>query len=154
MDHGLIHQLNISPGGVPKRPVDTATVDTTGLAGDGHRDEDHGGQDRAVCLLALEVIEALAADGHPIAPGTTGENVTVRGLDWARVVPGTQLHLGDEVRVEVTEYTTPCKTIAGSFQDGNFARVSQKAAPGYSRVYARVLRGGTVRPDDQVHLVD
>jgi len=37
---------------------------------------------------------------------------------------------------------------------GEFARVSQKRHPGWSRVYARVLLEGTIRRDDPVRLVD
>jgi len=33
-------------------------------------------------------IEALQNEGHPIAFGSTGENLTVSGIDWQRVVPG------------------------------------------------------------------
>src|SRR5690606_30097361 len=52
--------------------------------------------------------------------------------------------------VEVTGYTDPCRTIAGSFADGNVNRVNQRVAPGSSRVYARVLQEGVVRPGDPI----
>ena len=42
----------------------------------------------------------------------------------------------------------------GSFKDGEFARVSQKRHPGWSRVYARVLVEGTIRQGDPVRLLD
>ena len=45
----------------------------------------HGGLERAICLFSLEVIEALQAEGHPIVPGSTGENVTLAGLNWFTV---------------------------------------------------------------------
>ena len=153
-DSGRIVQLNVSPGGVPKLPVPEARVTALGLEGDAHRDlEHHGGPERAVCLFALERIEALRAEGHSIVPGAIGENVTVEGVDWSRVAPGTRLHLGDEVVVEITRYTTPCMNIARAFKGGNFARVSEKKHPGDSRVYARVLRTGTIRAGDAVRLV-
>ena len=151
---GRIAQLNVSPGGVPKRPVPEARVTPLGLEGDAHRDlEHHGGPERAVCLFALERIHALQAEGHPIAPGAIGENVTVEGLDWSRVGPGSRMHLGAEVVVEVTRFTSPCMNIARSFKGGNFARVSDKRHPGDSRVYARVLQTGTIKAGDAVRLV-
>jgi MOSC domain-containing protein YiiM len=107
-----------------------------------------------VCLYALEMIEQLRAEGHPIAPGTAGENVTVAGLDWSRVVPGSRLRLGRDVLLEVTRYTTPCTNIAGSFTGGAFARILQERHPGQSRVYTRVVRGGEITPGDPVELLE
>ncbi|HEU0080102.1 MAG TPA: MOSC domain-containing protein [Longimicrobiaceae bacterium] len=150
-----VHQLSVSDGGVPKLPVPEAEVTPLGLVGDRQRNRlFHGGPKRAVCLFALEEIERLRAEGHPIAPGTTGENVTVAGLPWERVRPGARLALGDEVVLEVTSYTAPCKNIVPSFRDGDFTRISQKLHPGESRVYARVLRPGLVRTGDPVRLME
>ena len=57
-------------------------VGPSGLLDDRHTESFHGGPDQALCLYSLEVIEGLAAEGHSIVPGSAGENVTVRGLDW------------------------------------------------------------------------
>jgi MOSC domain-containing protein YiiM len=95
----------------------------------------------------------MAAEGHPIVPGSTGENVTVGGIDWDAVVPGARLRLGAAVLVEVTRYTTPCKTNEASFMGGDFNRMHQNVHPGFSRVYARVLEGGVIRPGDAVELL-
>src|SRR5229473_2319257 len=102
----------------------------------------HGGVDRAVCLYALEVIEALRAEGHVVAPGSCGENLTLAGLDWARLKPGGRLRIGPDVRLEATSSTDPCKHQTQWFKDGNFMRISQKKHPGRSRLYARVLAEG------------
>jgi MOSC domain-containing protein YiiM len=143
-----IVQLAVSRGGVPKRAVAEAQVTPLGLVGDVQKHPDiHGGPDRALCLFSLEVIERLQAEGHPIAPGTTGENVTIRGLDWSTLAPGARLALGDEVEVEITSLTDPCKQIAASFLDRKFRRI---VALGDSRLYARVLRGGALRVGDRV----
>lgn len=149
---GRLHQISISRGGVPKLPVPEARVTREGLAGDWQNDrKHHGGPDRAVCLLALEVIERLRAEGHPIAPGTAGENLTVHGLDWALVVPGARLRSGD-VELEVVSYTAPCSTIRESFADLEFRRIKQELHPGDSRVYARVTHEGVLRQGDPVVL--
>jgi MOSC domain-containing protein YiiM len=150
---GRIFQLNTSPGGVPKLAVREAQVTELGLSGDDHKFPDiHGGPERAVCLFSLERILELQAEGHPIFPGAVGENVTVSGLDWNKVTPGQQLALGDEVLVEVTSYTSPCNSIPDSFLDGKYQRISQKVYPGYSRVYARVLRPGKIEIGQKVQL--
>jgi MOSC domain-containing protein YiiM len=151
---GRIVQLSVSGGGVPKRAVAQARVTRLGLAGDAHRNEKHhGGPERAVCLFSIEAIRALAAEGHAITPGAIGENVTTEGVDWAGVVPNAYLLLGDRVLLQVTRYTSPCFKIASVFRDREVDRVSQKRHPGWSRVYARVLAEGDLRPDDGVRIV-
>lgn len=144
---GQIYQINISRGGVPKLPVETAVVTEEGIRGDYHDDiHSHGGPMRALCLYTVEQIRRLQAEGHPIFSGSVGENVTLEGIAQDAFMPGARLRLGDEVEIEITSYTTPCKTIAESFADGDFTRISQKVHPGESRVYARVLHGGEIQP--------
>jgi MOSC domain-containing protein YiiM len=139
---GRIASLNRSSGGVPKLSADQAWASRTGMEGDKQRDlRYHGGPERALSLYSLELIDQLRLEGHPIVPGAAGENVTISGLDWSRVVPGAELRLGD-VSVAVTSFAVPCKTIRRAFLDEDFTRISQKLYPGWSRAYARVLNEG------------
>lgn len=149
-EQGVIVSINISSGGVPKLPVPAARVSPAGLDGDGQRDRrHHGGPDRALCLYSMERIEALQREGHAIAPGTTGENLTIRGLDWETITPGVQLHAG-RVTIEITAYASPCTSIRPSFADEDSNRISQRLFPGWSRVYARVVESGDLRVGDTV----
>jgi len=149
-ERGVIVSINISRGGVPKRPVIAARVGPGGLDGDGQRDlRHHGGADRALCLYSMDRIEGLQREGHAIAPGTTGENLTIRGLAWETVVPGTVLRVGD-VTMEVTGYASPCNSIRPSFLEADSTRISQTLHPGWSRVYARVSGEGELRVGDPV----
>ena len=153
MSEGRIFQLNLSRGGVPKLAVREAVLTPAGLEGDRQRDlRYHGGPERALCLYALERVLELQAEGHPVFPGSVGENLTLAGLDWSRLAPGARLALGEEALVEVTSYTAPCKIIAASFTGGEFKRISQKLHPGHSRLYARVLRPGRLRTGDMVRV--
>ena len=97
MSNAQLVQISVNPkGGVPKFAVPNAEITTEGVVGDKQRDRRfHGGPERAVCLYSLEVIQSLQAEGHPIAPGTTGENLTISGLDWNFVVPGVRLQIGE-----------------------------------------------------------
>ncbi len=152
---GRIHQLNCSRGGVPKLPVPEALLTPTGLDNDKVANPKiHGGPERALCLYSLELIRKLRAEGHPIYPGSAGENVTIEGLDWSRLTPGARLALGDEVVVEVSSYTSPCSTIRASFAGGDYKRISQKVNPGDSRVYARVIRTGRLAVGQTVRLLN
>jgi MOSC domain-containing protein YiiM len=148
---GRIVQINVSAGGVPKRAVPRARVTRLGIEGDRHRNARlHGGPDRALCLFSIEQIEALQAEGHPVEPGTLGENLTLAGLDWASVRPADVFRLGEEVLVEVTCFTSPCLNVRAAFLDGAHSRVSQTQHPGWSRVYARVLGPGEIAAGDPV----
>ena len=148
-----VHSINVSDGGVPKLPRASVAVRKTGLEGDRQRDLDyHGGPGRAVSLYSLELIEKLRAEGHPVAAGTMGENLTLEGLDWSALGPGAHLEIG-EIEIELTADAPPCRNIAGSFSDRVFTRVAQKAHPGWSRFYARVLREGTLRVGDRVRVL-
>ncbi len=150
---GKVESVNVSRGGVPKTSVLEGFVTDYGLAGDAQRDlRYHGGPDRAVSLFSLELIEALKRDGHPIYPGATGENLTLSGLDWDALKPGAELRIGS-VHLRITGYASPCEKIAEAFQDGDMTRLSQKRHAGQSRLYARVLASGVVRPGDEVVLV-
>jgi MOSC domain-containing protein YiiM len=122
------------------------------MEGDKQRDRRfHGGPDRALCLYSQERLDALVAEGHPVAPGVLGENVTIFGLPWTEVRPGARLRIG-EVETEVTAFASPCLNIAGGFLDGEFTRVGQKVNPGWSRVYVRVLSEGAITVGDSVVL--
>ena len=146
-----VHQINVSDGGVPKRPVLEAKVSETGVEGDRQRNlKVHGGPDRAVCLFSLELLERLQDEGHPIDPGSSGENLTVAGLEWDLIRPGVVLSIGPDVLLEVTSYTGPCSQNASWFRDRAYQRISQKKNPGWSRVYAKVLHDGVVKPGDVV----
>jgi MOSC domain-containing protein YiiM/catechol 2,3-dioxygenase-like lactoylglutathione lyase family enzyme len=151
VNRGTIHQIGISKGGVPKLPVPEAEVARSGIVGDGHRLPNiHGGPYRALCLFALEIIERLRAEGHPIVPGGAGENVTTSGLDWTQMAPGLRLRLGSEVLIELTAFAGPCQTIAGNFADRNFNLINHGVDPASSRVYAKVLETGAIRVNDEI----
>ena len=152
---GRVVQVNVSNGGVPKRPVDQAHVGRLGLEGDAvNHPKIHGGPERAVCLFAAEIIDRLQAEGHPITAGDVGENLTVAGLDWTALVVDSVLEVGDGVRLQLSQRVEPCRTIAAAFADGQFKRIKPSRVPDETRWYARVLAEGVVRPGDPVRLAE
>ena len=144
-----IFTININPqGGVPKYSVNSAFFGKDNVQGDKQNDlKYHGGPTRAVCLFSLEIILALQKEGHSISPGSTGENLTIEGLDWQLMKVGMRFQIG-EIEIELTGPAPPCKTISESFEKGSFVRISEKIYPGWSRWYASVSKEGIVAVND------
>ena len=139
---GQVLGIFVSNGGVPKLTVESAEITLSGLLGDNQADmKNHGGEMKAVCVLENEILTKLQSEGHPIMPGTTGENLLVEGFNLGI---GAVFTVGDS-QLEVVSAATPCKTIEGSFLDGYFNRMSHKKYPGDTRWYCRVIRPGKVR---------
>ena len=148
---GTVTGLFLGSGGVPKAAVSQVDVDWSGVVGDRQAVRKHHGRPwQALCLWSSEVVERLAAEGHPIFPGAAGENGTIAGLDWSRVVPGARLRLGS-VLAEVTAYALPCKANAGWFVDRRFDRIHHRHGA-VSRVYATVVEPGTIATGDPATL--
>jgi MOSC domain-containing protein YiiM len=103
-------------------------------------------------IFSLDVIRALQRDGHSIAAGAAGENLTISGVNWSAIGPGAELQIG-EVRLHIAKYTTPCVKIAFAFSAYDFTRISHTLHPGWSRLSARVLDGGLVRIGDPVQVI-
>jgi MOSC domain-containing protein YiiM len=148
---GTVVQLNVSDGGVPKSPVDEVEVGWRGVVGDRQGSRRHHGRPwQALCLWSAEVIAAFAAEGHPIAAGSAGENVTISGLEWATVRPGTRLRLGTVV-CDVSAWALPCVHNKRWFSDGDFNRMHHERGP-VSRAYATVVEPGRITTGDRAIL--
>ena len=149
---GVVAGLHRSDGGVPKQAIDEATIGMRGVAGDRQEERLHHGRPwQALCLWSADVIESLAADGHPITFGSAGENITIRGLNWESLRAGTIVDIG-LVRCQLAAPAVPCKKNAQWFFDGDFKRIHYDNAPGLTRWYASVLEPGAVAIGDVVTL--
>jgi MOSC domain-containing protein YiiM len=131
--------VNISPGGIPKLPQAAVYAATSGLVGDGHNHAKHVRPDRAISLLDWESIEQLIAEGFPLSPGATGENLTVKGLHVQNLLPGARLVIGD-VELRLEKPRQPCYVL-----DAIDPRL-QDAIRGRCGYMASVIREGTLRP--------
>ena len=153
---GVLVSVNISPGGVPKRPIATGFMGLRGIHGDGHDKPEpiHGTPAQAACLYNVESIERLREEGHDAFPGAFGENLTLAGLDWAGLRRGDRLRVGAEgPLLLLTDYATPCDTQRQWFKDGRYGRISARAHPEDARWYASVLEEGPVAAGDRVELI-
>lgn len=147
---GSVTQISVSGGGVPKQPVDSAFIDASGVGGDAQSDRRHHGRPvQAVCLWSADRIAALQQEGHPIAAGNAGENLTIAGVHWAALRPGTRIDVG-AVPLLISAHAIPCAKNAQWFSDRNFNRMLHDLHPGWSRLYAIPLGSGTVVTGDVV----
>lgn len=150
-----------------KEPVEQVTlVAGLGVDGDCHagarvqhrsrvrRDPDQPNL-RQVHLMAAELLDELAAEGHDVGPGRLGENVTTRGVDLLGLATGTVLRLGPDALVAVTGLRNPCVQI-DRFSPGLTGRLVSRGADGTvvrrAGVMGVVVRDGTVRAGDSVDL--
>tara|TARA_B100000676_G_scaffold105741_1_gene105654 strand:+ start:172 stop:642 length:471 start_codon:yes stop_codon:yes gene_type:complete len=154
--NGVIHSVNVShEGGVPKLPVKAAIVRYEGVEGDHNRFRtERRGSDpgRAVNIFSLERIQELQIEGHSIGVGTTGENLTIEGIDWDELDVGTTLKVGNAT-IELSEPCAPCSKIGGSFEGQDFSRIDHDKEVGWSRWSARVVEEGDVSVGDPVSVI-
>jgi len=158
---GSILQINISPGGLPKRPIPEGRILPLGLEGDAHAHPDiHGGPRKAILIVASEVVDEMKARGYPLFYGALGENLTTRGLDMRDLRIGDQLRAGGAL-LEITQTRGPCSALdiygeslkheiydpqvqAGDYRSPRW---------GMSGFRASVVHPGPVRPGDIIAVV-
>jgi MOSC domain-containing protein YiiM len=158
---GTILQVNISPGGLPKRPIKGGLITSLGIEGDAHaHPRIHGGAEKAILLIAVETIDELKARGYPLFPGAMGENLTISGIDTRALRIGDRLRAGG-AELEITRPRFPCTqldvygpTLKREISD-KLVEAHNPEGPrwGMSGLYASVVSPGEVRPGDIIALV-
>lgn len=143
----MVISINISKGGIPKLPVNSIRVTAAGLEGDGHNHEKHRTPLQAVCLQDAECLEELRRQGYTLAPGTTGENLTVRNLNVNGLPIGTLLQFSGEVALAISKVRKPCyvmDTIHPQLKVDTLGRHG---------MYAKVIKGGLLRNGETIELI-
>jgi MOSC domain-containing protein YiiM len=153
---GSVASVNVSHGGVPKRPIPGGWVDRLGLEADAHSEPEpiHGGVDQAISIYSVESIARVVADGHRAFPGAFGENLTLAGIELGELKLSDRLNIGQGGLVlELTARAEPCQTIAHWFIERRIARISSKVNPADARWYASVVSEGPMTIGDRVEVV-
>jgi molybdopterin adenylyltransferase len=131
--------------GVKKDNVPQARIiENFGLEGDAHAGDWH----RQVSLLALESIEKMRCRGLDLKPGDFAENLTTRGIDIPHLPVGTRLAVGPEVVLEVTQIGKACHHGCAIKQAVGDCVMPREG------IFARVLKGGIVHPNDSIEVLD
>jgi MOSC domain-containing protein YiiM len=139
--------------GIYKTRIDAAvSVNKLGLNGDTICDlKHHGGEDQAVYLYGQPDYDYWAHElGRELEPGTFGENLTVEGLESAKICIGDRFISG-QLAMEVTSPRIPCNTFAQRMGDKTFPKKFLAAnRPG---IYCRVLSAGHVQMGDKLKYI-
>ena len=142
----IVVSVNTSPGGIPKHAVAVGEVTPGGLAGDAHDHDKHNTPMQAISIIDVEDLEDLRAEGFDVAPGATGENVTVRALDVDDLGVGDCLHFSGGVRLELTKKRQPCFVLDAIDPELKRAIVSRCG------FYAKVVETGRVQAGETIHV--
>ena len=110
---GRLVSINRSNGGLPKLPVPPPVMlYREGVEGDRHRNlRVHGGPNKAVLMIAAELVDSWALDGFPVTYGTLGENLTVSGMDPHQWRAGQRYRVGYDAVIELTTLRQPCQNL-------------------------------------------
>jgi MOSC domain-containing protein YiiM len=131
--------------GVVKENVPEITlVVEHGVAGDAHAE---GGK-RQVSLLALESIEKMRAQGADVKPGDFAENITTEHIAVEALPVGAHLKVGEAAELVITQIGKACHHGCAIRQLVGDCIMPREG------VFARVVKGGVVRPGDAVEVVE
>lgn len=154
---GIVHQISVSPGGIPKLEIREARVSKNGIEGDSCRNRRfHGGPKQAILLISLEDLQILKGLGYPVYPGALGENLTVTGIPFRDVRIGDQFRVGS-VRLQITKLRQPCRTldeVQKGIQLALYDKTPGSSLWGRGGFYASVLEEGIVLPGDIIAKVN
>jgi len=141
---GIVVSLNISKSkGERKTPVAMVELrENHGIVGDGHAGDWH----RQVSLLALESIGKMQQLGLDVKAGDFAENITTEGIELPTLPVGARLTIGD-VLLEVTQIGKECHTRCAIYYQAGDCVMPKEG------IFARVVRGGVVRPQDAVEVL-
>ena len=130
--------------GIRKRNVGEAELKVDwGIVGDAHADDWH----RQVSLLALESIEKMRALGLNVGPGSFAENLTTQGLDLLSLPLGSQVRVGDEVILEITQHGKVCHDRCAIYQQVGDCVMPREG------IFAKVIKGGQIRTGDAIESI-
>tara|TARA_B100000315_G_C14379392_1_gene496732 strand:+ start:201 stop:635 length:435 start_codon:yes stop_codon:yes gene_type:complete len=115
-----------------------------GLVGDAHANSN---SHRQVSLLALSSIEKMRGLGIEVGPGDFAENLTTEGLELFTLPIGTNLSIGEDVVLEMTQIGKECHDRCAIFK-----QVGTCVMP-VEGVFTRVVKGGVVRRGDELRVI-
>jgi MOSC domain-containing protein YiiM len=130
--------------GTKKEPAEQGTLkEDYGLVGDAHAD---CCTHRQVSLLARESIDKMRGKGFDVGPGDFAENLTTEGVSLTSLPVGTQMLIGTEVILEVTQIGKDCHAKCAIFREVGKCIMPKEG------IFAKIIRGGVVRAGDPIEV--
>ena len=128
--------------GIVKREIDEVFFeDDWGIKEDAHAGKWH----RQVSLLAGESIDRVKEKLPTLKNGAFAENIITRDIDLAAVKIGDQLHLGNEVVLEITQIGKKCHNDGCAIKKATGDCIMPKQG-----LFARVINGGNLKKGDSI----
>ena len=129
--------------GIEKRPVEQGEfIENFGLKGDAHGGDWH----RQVSLLAQESInKAIAMGAEGLNAGKFAENITTEGIELHTLPIGTRLEING-VLLEVTQIGKECHQKCAIFHKLGDCIMPREG------IFAKVIKGGIIKPGDEIKL--
>jgi MOSC domain-containing protein YiiM len=119
-------------------------IENYGLENDAHAGDWH----RQVSLLAIESISKIRNKGLDVHPGDFAENITTEGIRLWELPVGTQLKLGEDALVEITQIGKECHDRCAIFKQVGDCVMPREG------IFVKVLKGGTISPSDGIRILD
>ncbi len=140
-----VTSVNISQEkGMIKQPIPLGYFkENHGLMGDAHAGDWH----RQVSLLGRESIDKIAALGvEGLCPGKFAENLTTEGIELYKYSVGTRLRIGETI-MEVSQIGKKCHNKCAVFEQVGVCAMPKEG------VFAKVIKGGYIRPGDEIEVL-
>jgi MOSC domain-containing protein YiiM len=147
MSKPVVISVNMSSGGIPKLPVESAQIARSGLVGDAHDHAKHNTPLQAVSIIDIEDLDDLRREGFDVDPGATGENLTVRDLNVDGLSVGDRLAFAGGVEIELTRARQPC------FVLDSIDPQLKKAILGRCGFLAKVVCEGEIRAGEDIEVI-
>ena len=144
---GKVKAISISTQkGVSKTNVKEAKlIKDYGIEGDIHSGKWH----RQVSFLAFESIEEMRKSGFPnLRPGSFAENITTQSIDIHNIKEGTQIKIGEDAELKVTQIGKECHSkCLINIEVGDCIMPREG-------VFTKVIKGGIIKVGDNIFVVD
>ena len=123
---------------------DACLKENYGITGDAHSSSK---THRQISLLAIESINKMRDIGLNVNPGDFAENLTTEGIDLVSLPVGTNISVGKEVVLEITQIGKECHTHCAIYQQAGDCIMPKEG------IFAGVLTGGRVKIGDKIKIV-
>ncbi|TAL68878.1 MAG: MOSC domain-containing protein [Bacteroidetes bacterium] len=144
---GTIAAISISKKrGIPKSNVNSALlIANRGIEGDVHADGSH----RQISLLANESIEKMKANTSiKLRPGIFAENITTLAINYRGITIGTQIKIGNDSVLEVTQIGKECHNRCAIYESAGNCIMPDEG------VFAKVIKGGLININDVIEVLN